>query len=242
MPLYPPVPISNPDTGSYTYIDSEGVERVAYDPTFDPTTVDAENATTKMADHILAGTNMTITESSESDSVVLSSYVGAISDSRFVLQTGDQTVNGTTSFTDITGMALTIGANETWYAEFHIFYKTGTSGDIKFGATWPAGCVIDVMSLGGGLAFNVDTGNAEGRWHAIRPASSGDLIAAHGGNVGSAGNAPIPCIVCCFIRNGSTAGVFQLQFAQLVSDGTDTSVYGASGSTNCGFMEARRLA
>lgn len=45
MPLYPQIPIADPATGAFTYIDAEGIERVAYDPSFDPTTVDAVGQT-----------------------------------------------------------------------------------------------------------------------------------------------------------------------------------------------------
>lgn len=129
-----------------------------------------------------------------------------------VRKTSDQSVTSSTALVDCTSMVLTVGANEVWLTEWFIRYAAGATGDIKFGWTFPTGGEIDA----GVAARNTTAATVNQFWYATTSPTTAEAF----GTV----NAVELLRVHAICVNGGTAGNYQLQFAQQVSDGTAATV------------------
>ena len=128
-------------------------------------------------------------------------------------KTSDQSVTSSTAMVDATSLGGAVAANEVWQFEWAVKYIAGTTGDIKFGLTFPTS---------GDVCFD-----------AVWPGTNGTLQM----NTWSTGTSPTSAInllgdgsTLHFVRisgiyiGAGNAGTVQLQFAQVVSDGTASTV------------------
>jgi len=139
----------------------------------------------------------------------------------------DETVNGSASLQNDDHLVVTLAASATYEFEALIFYSSGTTPDIKFAFTFPAGATCSWAPVG--LKFDGVNFEAEVRTSTWQAASGTSNAVA--GTAATYDTARLRGI----IRLGSTAGALQLQWAQNTSNGSNTTVKADS------FLVARRL-
>lgn len=134
---------------------------------------------------------------------VLNSYK-QLEDFKVVRKTADQTIDTSETFVNITNLVQAVGANEVWVLTFFLLFNSGTTPDIKWNLTVPSG------------------GNAEGYMNDYKNAIA---------TVREASAISWPCdgdntlaVMDVVIKNSSTAGNVQLQFAQDTSTASNTKV------------------
>jgi len=120
--------------------------------------------------------------------------------------TSDVTVNNSAALANITGLGLSVAANEDWDFEADLQVNSGTAADCKFGSTVPSGCTMfwgQFALVAANFYFNTPPGTA----HIVAAIES----------------TAIPCegatgeMLFHFrgkIHNGANAGTVQMQFAQ----------------------------
>ena len=116
-----------------------------------------------------------------------------------------------------------IGASENWAITFHVFFRSSTGGDIKFGVTVPSGAAGSLSGVGPAVGMtDVDDTNVH----------IGTLTETDFSNTMSFGGeeAGKYCYVQLniLVINSTNSGNVQLQWAQNGSDGTATTVYANS--------------
>src|SRR4029453_10393712 len=62
-------------------------------------------------------------------------------------KTADQSVTSSATLVDATSMTLPVLANEVYQFEMDVIYSGGSTGDIKFGFTFPAAGRIDATAV-----------------------------------------------------------------------------------------------
>lgn len=120
----------------------------------------------------------------------------------------DQTVNTSTTLTDVFPTGIAVAANDVFSGWVQLVWTSGATPDIKFGWSYPSGCQID--------------------WHSHADFEAGNLTESSTRTVAAVG-ADRSSTYHFTVRNGSTAGTVDFQFAQATSDASDTTVY--TGST-----------
>lgn len=142
----------------------------------------------------------------------------ALKNVTLALKSSDQSVNSSTTLVDCTSLSFPILANETWYFNITTAVLCDATGQVKFGFTVPSGA-------SGGWFLNAQgagTGFLNGNTITSSISTSTTLTATS-------------VLISGTVVNGSTAGTVQLQFAQAVSSGTDTTVKGNS------FLQAWKI-
>lgn len=123
----------------------------------------------------------------------------------FARCTSALTKNNSTSFSDVTGMAFSVGANEVWAFSFYMFYTSLAAAAYKITLTGPAAptliqYAIEVSTLTDATAFGTTVvGTSIDSIDQLRKISG-------------------------LLRNGANAGTVQLQFAQNVADPSNSVV------------------
>jgi len=135
----------------------------------------------------------------------------ALKNVTLALKTSDQSINSSTTLADCTSLSFPILANETWYFSISLAVICDATGQSKFGFTIPAGATGGWFLSAQGAGTGYLTGNT-----IANPISVSTTLTATSLNIFGT------------IINSSTAGTVQLQFAQAVSSGTDTTVKGNS--------------
>jgi len=130
-------------------------------------------------------------------------------------KTSDQSKTSDITLADCTSMTFPLLANEVWLFQFNVIYEAGTTGDIKFGFTFPASGRIDATSFWLGAS---DTAQMAG-WSGTTTPSSAFNFAGQG--AGTRLFLPISGI----FTNSTNAGNLQLQFAQATSNATSSTVF-----------------
>ena len=134
-----------------------------------------------------------------------------------VRKPSDESVTSSTALQDDNHLILPVLANEVWKLNLEVIYSASTTGDFKFGFTFPTGGRLDVQMLGlqsavvhlGGFSVTTSpsgTDNFDG--------------------LGSTAHFPLP--IWGIYTNGANAGNLTLQWAQQASDATATTVYANS--------------
>ncbi len=125
-----------------------------------------------------------------------------------VRTTADVTINSDDSLNDDATLKIAMAANEVWLFEALLLYNSAAAADIKFAFTVPAGASLSWL-----LTF-ISDGTVS---MALTQASgtSVDVLTDASAQAAS---------VKAIVRNSSTAGDLQLQWAQRVSDAGDTKV------------------
>lgn len=128
-----------------------------------------------------------------------------------VIKSADQVINNSATLTNDSELKFTVEASEEWTFRFVLQANSPTTPDLQFAVTAPSGatCDINVLDTEGSTAVsNLGCGTSSG------------VIASNGTDdtyeiVGT-------------VRNGTTAGTVQLQWAQNVATAVDTTVYEGS--------------
>jgi hypothetical protein len=135
----------------------------------------------------------------------------------YVRKTANESVTSSATLQDDDHLLLQVAANAAYLLELFLVYDGATTGDIQIGFTFPAGATIDWTP--GGLT----TGATQ---------QSGSVKLAHvstgaGEGVGAVGTGAGNRVVARatgILQVAGTAGTLQLQWAQLASDATATTV------------------
>jgi hypothetical protein len=139
----------------------------------------------------------------------------------FVSKGADQTVNNSTVLVNDSALALSVVANAKYILEAYVKYDSGTTPDIKFAWTGPAGATLDWIP-------NTPPAGATGVNSALSVGNTaiGDGAAVAAGGVG-AGTAVVAHMTGTLTVAG-TAGSLQLRWAQNTGDASDTKVLAGS--------------
>lgn len=117
-------------------------------------------------------------------------------------------------------LVFAIGATEVWVLDFTIYYDGGTTGDISFNMSGPAGATGKQVfwALHAGISSDINSVRVRGGalgWSglAFGAAGTGTVLVAKGH---------------VLVAGGGTAGDVSLLWAQAVSNGTATTVFADS--------------
>ena len=137
-------------------------------------------------------------------------------DATTVRKSVDESVTNSSTLQDDNELSLEVAANTTYVGEIVLGYTAGTTGDFKAAVTFPSG-----GTLFASVQRTDGTTYAEAAGGQL---SSGTSIS--GGGLGTT----IPALQFWrfVFMNGSTAGTFQVRWAQNVSNGTATTVKAGS--------------
>lgn len=141
----------------------------------------------------------------------------SIGSERLAAATTTTSVTSSTSFVDVTGLAVSVLANATYALDGFIAYNAGATGDIKFAFTAPAGA--DALWGLYGIGTGETTSTAE--IQIARLDALGDTAAMNGGGVDSG---LLHCRPLGTIITGATPGTLQLRMAQVTSNATASVV------------------
>ena len=141
---------------------------------------------------------------------------------QFARTTSDITVISSTTLVDATGLVLPMDADSVYALDGFIKYTTNTTPDIKFCLIGPAGSGGNwgIHGLQQGAANNDDDFEA----FCLSAIGSANQIGLGGAGTGT----PVWGHMMGHITTDSTAGTLQVQFAQVTSNASNTSV--AAGS------------
>jgi hypothetical protein len=150
---------------------------------------------------------------------VLSSLVTELRPNRVRLGSDVALATSSTTLQNVTGLSVPVAASVTyegWLAAA-VVLSSGTTEDVKFGATFPTGAVFDFFAAG--PATTVTTTAGDGEWTVRLSATSGSTSTSFGLTT----NAhtillPITLVV------GLNAGTLQIQAAQATSGGNTVTV------------------
>lgn len=143
----------------------------------------------------------------------------------------DVSITSQTTLQNVTGLVFAAEASSVYVVIYHLFYDSGTVGDLKLGWTVPSGMTV----VSGPIA--VQTGISTGGDTSANANFHGDASTTPSWQIGGANSAPHTyCQVAATFTASSTAGNVQLQYAQTTSDSQATKI--KTGS----WMRAHRVA
>lgn len=142
-----------------------------------------------------------------------------INTEQIIVKQADQTLNSSTSFVSDSELGAWIQENETMIFEFNVYYSddSGGTADVKLALNNPSGATLKYSAPD---ALKVNTSNSP-------------VVAS----VETAANSPISlggtatqrmATIAGIIENSSTAGYFNLRFAQVVSDANNITIHRGS--------------
>ena len=134
------------------------------------------------------------------------------------LVTADQTINSTTTATNITGMGFKVAANHAYKVEGVIRNVSPAAADIDWGVTIPSGAEV---------SFQLSTWQTAGssgslNWGGFDDGTDLDVFSSTGSDT--------VYRLQGYIHNGATAGTVQLTYAQRVSDAGNTTIQEGTGA------------
>lgn len=138
--------------------------------------------------------------------------------------TADINVASSTVLVNATGLSFAMLANSKYTFRANLFYSALTAARFKFGFTGPAGMTITYAGMG----LDAASSSTSGAQNVLGYTASSLLV------FGGATNLSLG-VVTGTITTVATAGTFQIQFAQSVSNAAPTTLYTAS------TVVARRL-
>ncbi len=118
------------------------------------------------------------------------------------IKTADETVNGSSTLQDDDHLSFSVAADELIMVECHFVWDTDTTPNIKFGLTVPAGCTVQ---WGDSSGFGL-------------PKTESQTIVTNS----TFETTDLSNHFTYIIKVGSTAGTFQLQWAQGTSNASNT--------------------
>jgi hypothetical protein len=129
----------------------------------------------------------------------------------------DEIVNTSAALQNDDHLLFAVAASEVWDFQISLFFDSGTTPDIKFAITVPAGATLLWAPTGqndGGTAYE----------DSVVQTVSGTAFSQQGTGVGTIRHCRIAGVVIC----GATPGNVQLQWAQNTSNGSNTTVKAGS--------------
>lgn len=129
----------------------------------------------------------------------------------------------TTTLADVTGLSFPIAANEIWALDIVLLTCSSATADIKLGWDYPVDCTMRWGNRGS-AQNNVGLDPTGGAMATVYNLDGPITWTPAFGGHGVAPADPVPIPMYGLVTNGSNAGTVQLQFAQLVSDPTITSI------------------
>lgn len=134
--------------------------------------------------------------------------------SGYVRKSADESVTSSATLQNDDELLLAIAANETRIFDLHVAYVGGTTGDFRFGFTFPSGCNLYLSATSYDTTTTQQSSVSSGASGTASALGATTAVLFHARGV---------------VMNGATAGNFQFQWAQSVSNGTATTV--KAGST-----------
>lgn len=136
--------------------------------------------------------------------------------------TADQTVNASTTLVNATSMSVAVAASSNYLIDGWLMYASDTTPDIKFAFTYPAAATLSWSGSGywTNIASGGPAGATGGEVNLNARNRSATAISAGGIGAGTAAGMVIRGLLIV----GGTAGTLQLQFAQEVSNASDTKL------------------
>lgn len=126
-----------------------------------------------------------------------------------------------TSLEDLTGVVVAVQANAIYEGQLEAVWSlaTGTTEDIKFGFSFPAGATLDFGGVGPGNTLGAATGIGDGEFVRRLSATSASTTVPFGASTTITGG-----IILVTLQTSSTAGNFQAMAAQNTSGGNVVTV------------------
>lgn len=146
-------------------------------------------------------------------------------------KTSDTSRAATTTTTADPHLTFDIVANGVYIMDGWLKYDGATAADINIDWTAPSGCLGEYTSWGSGnasitatagITLTSDTQSVRG--YMIRTETN-DISQSRSFACLGTGLTPLTLFLKGTVRNGSTAGTYSLDWAQLASDATSTTVY-----------------
>jgi hypothetical protein len=151
--------------------------------------------------------------------------VAGIGQTRYVAKTADETVTSSTTLQNDDHLILSVVANAVYTFTLDLYMQESTdfAGDFKMSFTCPTGATFDMHGAGAHATSLTAGTSSDGEW--IGKLATASAAATLGFGVGTGLTA---ARVYGRLVMSSTAGNFQLQWAQNVSDGTGTTLKAGS--------------
>lgn len=133
--------------------------------------------------------------------------------------TADAVVNNTsTVYTTLTELSFTIGANETWRADYDLFFDGAAGADIKFQVILPSGGTFSGSAIGPPTSASQNASTQMACYGGIAHA-----VDIQFGTI-AVGSSKLVARIAGVFTNGATAGTALVKFTQSVATGSDTTV------------------
>lgn len=139
---------------------------------------------------------------------------GLVSELRpvFVRKTSDETVNNSSTMQNDDELLAAVVADTVYHFRLRVVVNSGTTPDIKFGFTYPSGTT---------LTYDITEGETPASAAAV---VSGPYTQADAAVAFSTTGSDQPCYIEGLIVVSSTAGTFQVQWAQFAANASNTVV------------------
>jgi hypothetical protein len=128
---------------------------------------------------------------------------------KIIRKTADEIVNNSAILQDDDHLFFAMGANEVWQADVFIFSNSSATADLSVALSLPTGAVAQVLWNGYDTASNPT----------YQTINDGTTV-----GLGGLGSDALAIVMRCLVINGANAGNFQLQWAQLTAEVSDTIV------------------
>lgn len=133
------------------------------------------------------------------------------------IMSGDVTVNNSTSFTDATGLSVSVVASATYRWDAWLMYTGTSTPDFKISPSSPTGTTgyWNLTGYGRDISGVIDTGGGA----TFMVADIGTSLTVGGD---SAGTARIACRAAGYFTTSTTSGTFKLRVAQRTATAVNT--------------------
>lgn len=137
---------------------------------------------------------------------------------RSVLAANTTAVNNSTALVD-SGLSVSVAANKTYKLTGFIIVDSGTTPDLKYGFSGPAGATLTWITNG----IITGTASAQTIDRSMKTIGSAPVAIGVGAGAGVVSAMPFGTLI-----TSATAGTFKLQFAQNTADVSDTKILAGS--------------
>lgn len=151
--------------------------------------------------------------------------VTGIGQTRYIAKTADETINSSTTLQNDDHLVLSVVANAVYLFTLDLYMTESTDyvGDFKMSFTCPTGATFDMHGAGAHATSFTGGTSSDGEWIGKLAATSAAATLAFG-----VGNVLTGVRIYGRLVMSSTAGNFQLQWAQNTSDASGTTLKAGS--------------